>query len=665
MRAGKPVTPAGMERGLAAATAVLVAAGLAGPGLAAPGPAAAASGRAADESVLSVRTGGDRTGTTGVAPLAGVRLALYPSATAAAPLADAWASCTSDGAGRCTFTVPETGGANTGKVFHVGQVAAPGGWFTNPSLRTGPGSGSGSVDTPYRFATPALAGGRTYSSTKDFMVDDTKGATTASTGIWQQSRVNPRLPARCGLDAALVLDLSASVGSALPALKKAADRFADALVGTPSRLALFTFDKTSPSTGTANHPELASVSTQAGADDFKKLYKGWNLGKGTNWDSGIWSVARAPQHYELVVVLTDGNPTYSAATGNGSTTRIREVENGIYSANAVKSEKTRLVALGVGKGVEGLTELNLRALSGTTAFDGSNVARADYFQTADYAAAGQALHDLVVHQCEGQLSIVKQIVPHGNEGDDVSGARPAGAGWKFTATTSTPGIGGLPDTQTTTADGTGSVAFEPGFIAASQAAVKVTETQRDGYELIAPGGRNAVCEDLAGGSKIPVTNAGAAGAAQPGFTVTVPSGKAVTCTLYNKRSVPKGSAHLTLVKKVVNGRGGKARPSDWRLRADGPDPISGASGSRPVTHAEVGPGTYRLSEAGGPRRYRPSAWRCEADGRPRQVKDGKVRLAAGDDVECTITNTYRPRPGPHCRSATTAASMACRPADPA
>ena len=76
---------------------------------------------------------------------------------------------------------------------------------------------------------------------------------------------------------------------------------------------------------------------------------------------------------------------------------------------------TRVLAFGVGDGATGRrTALNLRAISGPTAYNGSNVDDADYFQTPDYPAAGQALRDLALGNCEGTLTVTKQIVPeHG------------------------------------------------------------------------------------------------------------------------------------------------------------------------------------------------------------------------------------------------------------
>ncbi|MFD7867926.1 hypothetical protein [Streptomyces sp. NPDC059783] len=720
-------------------------------------------------SVVTVKTGGDRTGDSVVGPLAGVRLALYASQDATEPLDAVWARCTSDADGDCNFTVPDTGdgGANENARYYVGQPedGVPPGWFTNTSLRTGAGSGSGSVRSPYRFLTPALEEGQTYSSTSDFMFSTDYAANpyVASGGIWQQSRENPALPETCGLDVALVLDLSASVGSALPDLKAAANGFTDALARTPSRMALFSFDRGSPSTGTANHPELMPVSTQAGADAFKSLYADWTLGSGTNWDQGLYAVAKAEPHYDAVVVLTDGNPTYwnNPRRGDGSHTHFADVEGGIFAANAVKAEGSRVVAVGVGRGVEGISGLNLRAISGTETFDGTNPLTADYYQTADFAGAGQALTELALSNCAGTLSVVKQIVPEGTTGEDVTGAAPAGAGWEFGAATTTPGIGGLPDAKETTADGTGAVSFEPTYPAGTDsAAIDVTETQRPGYELVTQGGRNAVCTDLDTGEPVEVTDGGTPGA--PAFGVDVPRLSAISCTMYNRPLAepeaevtvhkewsidgttyahderpdgfdadltltgpgtaaatpqewdePRGGyavgdtttiaetttvpdtcavdssrvvaanggpvdaalpyaaqltepentftvrntvtcqdedrARLTLVKRVVNQHGGTAVPGDWTLSADGPENLSGTSGSGEVTGVEVPSGTYTLGESGGPEGYLPSGWTCTRSGDGDvPVTDDRVTLSAGDDVTCTLTNEERGgSPSPH------------------
>ncbi|MFC8378381.1 hypothetical protein ACFUAH_11995 [Streptomyces albidoflavus] len=541
-------------RALVALTALLCTTGLAPAATSGPAARAAVADvppPTATTSVVTVRTGGDRIADAEVGPLAGVTLGLFVDEAAPDPVDPDWGVCVSDADGDCSFTVPGTGpgGPNEGAVYTVRQIAAPAGWYTNPELRTGPGSGSGSLSPAYAFPTPELEGGQTYSSTSDFMysTEYRESPFTASTGIWQQSRNNPPLNGACGIDVALVLDLSASVGSALPQLKDAADQFTDALAGTPSRLSLFSFDRNSPSTGTENHPEPTSVSTQAGADAFKSLYADWDLGSGTNWDQGLYAVAKAPTRYDLTVVLTDGNPTRFSKPieGDGSRTHFADTEGGIFAANAVKAQGTRVVAVGVGRGVEGVSGLNLRAISGPEAFTGDNPETADYYQTTDFTAAGAALNQLALSNCAGTVSVIKQIVPESNTGEDVSGSRNAGPGWEFTASSTEP-LGGLPDTRATDDDGTGGVTFEPEFPPTTgEAPVTVEETQQPNHTLVTRGGANAVCVNLDDGASVPVTNSG-----PTGFTVDLARQGGVSCTVYNRPDPSQDElADLTVDKR--------------------------------------------------------------------------------------------------------------------
>jgi hypothetical protein len=504
-----------------------------------PGPGSA---------VVTVRTGGDRVGEDQVGVLPGVQLGLFATETATAPEA----LCTADADGDCSFAVPA---GLIGTAPWVGSVSVPAGWYANPVLRTGPASGSSSNASAYRFQVPAIQTGTTYRSSRDFMYSTSNALPTRSNGVWQQSRTNPQLPRQCGSDVAVVLDLSASVGSALPQLKAAADAFADALVGTPSRLAVFSFSRQSPSTETAsgtvdeNRPDLVSVSTQAGADAFTAQYAGWGLGSGTNWDQALQQVAAADEHYDAVIMLTDGNPDRWGAThGDGSNTHFTDVEAAVFSANTVKSEGTRIVSFGVGSGVAGISGLNLAAISGPTPFDGSNAATADSFQTADYAGAAEQLREVALAGCTGSLSVVKQIVPPDTSGDDVTGATPAGAGWTFDAEPGSTGTTVGAPSATTTDDGTGSVSFAlTPPTGSSTSVVDVEERQQPGYSLVARAGQNATCTNLTSGGRVPVTSSGTTG-----FRVAVPSAAAVSCTVYNR---PAAAASVTVGKQwTIDGR---------------------------------------------------------------------------------------------------------------
>ncbi|MCL3838415.1 prealbumin-like fold domain-containing protein [Aeromicrobium duanguangcaii] len=514
-----------------------------------------------NNAVINVKVGADRVGTNGVSNLAGVTLRLYNGTTApTTPVTDAWATCVSDADGDCSFVVPNTqtsaintctgitSGANCDRRFWVVQVGAPEGFSVNSSFRTGNGDGTGSQTTAYEFRTGStLRAGNTYSSTSDFMIATGNSNRSASGGVWQQSRINPAPAQSCGLDVAVVQDLSGSVTSAqLEDLKAATDTFADSLVGTPSRLALFSFSNVSPASGaTQNYPGLTSVATQQGADAFKARYQSWTSGGGTNWDRGLAAAAEAAPNYDLVVVITDGNPTFYSQPqqGPGNFSRIREMENGVFSANALKAQDTRVLAVGVGAGVSNpATAQNLRAISGPTAYDGSNADTADYFQVANYDAVGAALRQLALGDCEDTLSVIKQIV--GPDGD-ITNATPGGAGWTFDAATTTPGVT-LPTTSATT-DATSGVNFPITFGGGvTTGAITVNETEQEGESLFPVDGFNGVCRNLATDEAIPVTNSGATG-----FTVDVPSSAPVSCIVYNQAVAP---ASITVDKEwVING----------------------------------------------------------------------------------------------------------------
>ncbi|NEA38431.1 hypothetical protein [Streptomyces sp. SID11385] len=112
---------------------------------------------------------------------------------------------------------------------------------------------------------------------------------------------------------------------------------------------------------------------------------------------------------------------------------------------------------------------------------------------------------------------------------------------------------------------------------------------------------------------------------------------APTATAASPSPAP-GTGSLTLVERVVDGPGGTARAQEWTVAARGPVEIEGAHGSRAVTGARVPAGDYRLTEYGGHPGYTSTLWHCAGRTGPLPTGDGKVRVAAGDEVHCTVTN---------------------------
>lgn len=531
------------RRLISSLSASALAAGLIATGVALTTPPAAAAvpDPGNSSTVVTVKVGGSRTGGSNVTGLQGVTLELWTSDNGqpGTKVNQPWAECTSDTDGDCSFTVPNTNflASNYLKRFWVKRKATPAGWFGLNGLVTGPSFQL----TDYQFRTPRMVAGQTYSSQDDFMIGTGNDNRTASGGIWQTSLNNPAFPPKCGIKVALVLDVSGSVAPQLGNLKTAAKTFVSSLVGTPSQVGLFTFAENAPANNANNQNRpLTPVSTQPGADTVNAWINGLTAGGSTNWDRGLYQVAQSPSQYDVAVIITDGNPTVygSPAQGPQGFTRFREVENGIFSANAIKSENTRVVAFGVGDGIDG-NPANLQAISGTTK-------DSDYFQTDNYAQAGSALRALAAANCEGTVNVVKQLLPPG--GTDLSGATPAG-GWTFSAAKSDP-ASQLTVTPPSgqTAVGTGALSFDVDFGQnVTSGGVTVTEQPQTGYALWPVDGSNAVCTRLSDDEPVAVTDVGG-----EGFSVTALAGDGISCTVYNRADNPP--AQVTVDKEwVVNG----------------------------------------------------------------------------------------------------------------
>ncbi|MBM7829980.1 putative repeat protein (TIGR01451 family) [Agromyces cerinus] len=482
---------------------------------------------------VNVQVGGSRTGISSVGGLGGVTLQLYTdnNGSFGSVINQPWATCVSTPAGVCTFSVPNANNSN----FWVAQATpgVPANWFANDTLAVGETPAS----APYRFRIADVDAGETLSSLSDFMIATGNTTNTASGGIWQNSLANPTRAQQCGVRIALVIDLSGSVAPNFTDLKNAAKGFVTALQGTPSQVGIFTFNNVAPATAGANLG-ITPVSTVAGANTVRNHIDSFSTPtEATNWDRGIYQVAASGTQYDIALVLTDGNPTvYANDEGPGSRTRFREVENGVFSANAVKALGTRVIAFGVGSGVGGSPD-NLVAISG-------DQLNSDYFQSSSYDQAGTILRNLALGACQGSVSVVKQVVSSSSTGEQKTGQTPAG-GWEFTAVPTSAGI--TPPTQEgTTAVGTGAVNLPLTFAGGTTSGtVKVTEDPQ-GHSIVQTGGKNAVCTDQATGNAITVSNEA------NGFSIPVSSTQAVTCNVWNRPPLPQSNFSVNKVW-VVNG----------------------------------------------------------------------------------------------------------------
>jgi fimbrial isopeptide formation D2 family protein/LPXTG-motif cell wall-anchored protein len=334
-----------------------------------------------------------------ITPAAGLELSLYDvpapfqDTTVADPIAEPWATCTSDADGLCVFTIPDTGdgGANEGKTFFVletGKSAdAP------YELITIGGYNDGAYKWRYAWRIPALEGGQTYVldywPTRDKIYQGESHGTTMAV-----ARKNPELSTmECGdgLNLAVLFDMSGSVSASEEVqAKEAMTSLVDALKGTGTAMSMFTFASSAPALMEKDGdpipmvPDPISLSTDAGAaqvtqwfNDLPNTY----AGAATNIDAGLRLVARNAlvYDYDAVLLVTDGTPSvrFGYDTEEGAQRLGFEVylEDAVFSANAIKAMGVPVIPVAI-MSYEN-SHYPIRALSGP-------VEDSDYFLTDNW-----------------------------------------------------------------------------------------------------------------------------------------------------------------------------------------------------------------------------------------------------------------------------------------
>ncbi|MCR2763233.1 SpaA isopeptide-forming pilin-related protein [Microbacterium sp. zg.B48] len=485
---------------------------------------------------LTLSKGGERTGPQSVGPLAGATFSVYSGGTDTAPdtaPANLVGTCVTDASGQCDVPVP------SGAQYWVIETAPAPGYRIIESFDVGTSTNVSAQ--PYRLRTAVVPAGETVNYPQQ-----TGGSTNlqARGSQWANAAINPSLAQTCGLRVGLLVDLSNSLASSQQDLRNAAAGFVDVLEGTPSSIGVWTFAGSAPAVGAANtNLALTPVSTPAGAATVRDKVTaltvvntgGWE--QGTNWDQGLWQVSQASgaDTLDVLLVLTDGSPTYygppgtgsgDAPAGPGNRTRFVEMENAVFSANTLKIERgTTVVGVGIGPASAGEVQ-NLQAISGPTSGQ-------DYFLVEDYQQLQEFLVQRALGECAGTVNVTKLVIPAEGE---IADAAPS-AGWNFDATTDAPGV--TIDPASAQTNDTGAVSFAArGIEVGGTAPVTVTETLQEGYELVPQGDANASCQDNTGAA-VPVTDSGALG-----FTTTAQQGGVVTCTVYNQAPDPTVSLRV-------------------------------------------------------------------------------------------------------------------------
>lgn len=339
-------------------------------------------------------------------------------------------TCTIGKQGYCDMRLRVSSGTKPtqwdGKRVWVKQTKAADGAYFENVIKTG-NYQSPKTDTWTIGYTPELRGGKIYYPSA------TGTSETKSFGAAVQALNNPKLPATCnpGPKIGFVMDLSGSISTEEREIYQDAltgqGGVIDQLSGTNASISAFTFSWGSPSDGNmgiGNHPGLVNVDTQR--EQAKAILNDRLSRQGghTNWNQGLEAAYNAGNKYDIVVFITDGNPntTGDAKFGPaGATVSLRALEGGVYAANNLKAEGTRVVAVAAGSENQN-TPSNLKLISGPKENE-------DYFDGRWGDLAGNLSSVVRAVSCQSNVSVTKMI-------EYSDGTRAPGNGWNFEAAVS-------------------------------------------------------------------------------------------------------------------------------------------------------------------------------------------------------------------------------------
>ena len=506
--------------------------------------------------VINVNLKTLRTG--GTAATAGIKFQLFSSASGGSggnsyempgtAINDTWATCTTDADGDCSIKVPSSARNQQYWVVAVSNTGT--GSLFNDYFVTGDNTESGTdrfAVTPYAFRAPTLAANQTYQLPGSASMPTRSrvgnpmlplSLTVPTANRWSNlgsdmvaSLNNPRYVPVCNAPpkVAIIVDLSTSMttnnNEGLIGARTAAKDFAAAFVDKNVTLGVYSFGSNA-NTATVS----PTVVTSANIGSIQTSISNMSVSgiQYTNWDKGLEQVQG--MGFNMVVVLTDGNPTRygsPAAPSSGSWTNLRGLEESVLSANLLKSQGSQIVTFGVGAYLNSSMPQNLKAVTGPIQWvagstgPSSNIATSDFAITSSWTTVATQLASLAGSiTCEATVQVKKQV--RGLD-DQLTN----GQGWKFTPTATLPTDATIsPSTQQTT-NSSGllpspfTIKFANGADTASLQIAEDTSSIDYTFESVA-------CVNN-GTTQVAVANAAT-------FTLTgLKKGDNVVCTVINKR----------------------------------------------------------------------------------------------------------------------------------
>ncbi len=419
---------------------------------------------------------------------------------------------------------------------------------------------------------------------------------------------NPAGPTECGIKIALLLDRSGSISDFASSYEAAAKSFVSVLQGTPTELSIYSF----AASASDDHPGFLDLSVPADVttanSTITSIYS--SPSGSTNWDDAFQSVTSAGA--DIVVVITDGNPTVWEGGGTGNTTQLSTIEAGVASANDVKAAGQQVLAVGVDNPGPGGSPsvLNLNAVSSP-----------DDTYTGSLAELQQTLKDLADKFCGSTVTITKKV-------DGV-----ATDGWTFATTDPLTGTVSPLSGQSGDA-GTGQVVFQYSDLPGWAQEVTITETLQAGHSFV--GVSNCVRN---GQAFIPNVNNGAKSA-----TFDITRNDIISCTFNNEAN----PGQITVVKETVGGFGG---PFTFQLNGGDNRPVTTDAANTPKAAdpwTDLTAGNYAVTESALPQFWQITGTpTCVLDGSGGQTTadPNSVPVGPGQSWTCTFQNEKIAQPG--------------------
>jgi hypothetical protein len=529
--------------------------------------------------------------------------------------------------------------------------------FVNPARVTSGANRTGGGVTLPEAAGPGSVTVTLWSNPTTCSVQLTGGTATGGFTILPVT-ANPGFTPDCETRLVLVLDESGSIDTAgaTETVRNGARTFMRGLIGSGVQVAVIEFNSLAR-TVRFNNSVYNTVNADFVDGPFERYISGvggagtdqsFNPSTWTNWSDAFTRVGELSPQPQLVVFVTDGDPTARTVSGTAQT----GYPDGSYiwlkpafdQANALKTPPgPHLFVLGVGEGLTSASsQIRLRAISGPNRYSAAHAfADSDYLLLTDFHELETALSQISTAVCSVRVQVTKLVdedangtyVPQNSWNFDgtvtVSGGSPDSYRWLTPGTQVGPPSGGNTRTGTTATtlgeDGRTSFAWLPSPSTLSST-IELTDTGRTDYHFV-----SVSCAE--NGTDLPVPN-------EPTITLTGLAINAdVSCVFKNQRDTGQ-----LRVRKVFVGP-----PTRVSLRINGDTKITDDSQTfetrlvtvparrHQVDENFVNPATAVL--------YR-SSYVCR-DQHDRIIRRGRGAVVArgvpvrnGDVITCTFTNEH-------------------------